>query len=167
MNLTAAVFFCGVSLERYLFSDILDARAIIPSLNGATKDEVLREMAVALAPIGGESPDRLHSLFTDRESQASTAIRKGVAVPHIKWEGPFVAGLALSRPGIGFGALDGQSVHLFFLLAAPKARAGEHLKMMARISRLTLLEEPLAALLKETHDTASIMGIIKRLEGGL
>lgn len=154
-------------MDRYLFSDILDTRAIIPSLNGATKDEALREVAEALASIGGESPVRLHSLFTARESQASTAIREGIAIPHIKWEGPFVAGLALSRSGIDFGALDDKPVHLFFLLAAPRARAGDHLKMMARISRLILHEEPLAALLKETHDTASIMGIIKRLEDGL
>ncbi len=150
-----------------MFSDILDARVIIPSLNAVTKDEALREAARALAPVGGDCPERLHSLFTARERQASTSIREGIAIPHIKWEGPFTAGLALSRPGIEFGALDGKPVHVFFLLAAPRARAGEHLKMMARISRLTLNEEGLAALLKETHDTAAIMGIIKRLENGL
>lgn len=157
----------GVSMDRFLFSDILDARVIIPSLKGTTKDEALREVAETLAPIGGEPPGRLWSLLTAREGQSSTAIREGIAIPHIKWEGPFVGGLAISRAGIEFGALDGKPVHLFFLLAAPRARAGDHLKMMARISRLLLREEPLTALLKETHDTTSIMGIIKRLEGGL
>lgn len=152
-------------MERYLFSDILDARAVIPSLNAATKDEVLREAARALAAIGG-GPELIHGLFTARELQASTAIGDGVAVPHIKWDGPFTAGLALSPAGIEFGALDGKPVHIFFLLAAPPARAGEHLKIMARISRLAL-DERLAARLKETHDTAAIMGIIKHLEGEL
>ncbi len=150
-----------------MFWGILDARAIIPSLRAANKDEALREAARALAPIGGDSPERLHRLFTARESQASTAIREGIAIPHIKWEGPFVAGLAFSPPGIEFGALDGKPVHIFFLLAAPRAKAGEHLKIMARISRLTLQGARLAALLKETHDTTTIMGIIKSIEDGV
>lgn len=153
-------------MERFLFSDILDARAVIPSLEAVTKDGVLREAARVLAPIGGDTPERIHSLFAIREGQASTAFREGIAIPHIKWEGPFMAGLAISRKGIDFCALDGRPVHFFFILAAPRALAGDHLKMMARISRLTIHDEWLAALLKENHDTAAIIGIIKSLEGG-
>lgn len=153
-------------MNRYLFSDILDARAVIPALAAATKDGALLEAARALAAIGGETPERLHGLFTGRERRSSTAIGGGVAVPHIKWDGPFTAGLAFARAGLEFDALDGKPVHVIFLLAAPPARAGEHLKIMARISRLAL-DERLAAPLKETHDIAAIMGIIKRIEGDM
>ena len=153
-------------MNRYLFSDLLQARAVIPALEAATKDGALLEAARALAAIGGDGPERLHGLFTDRERRASTAIGGGIAVPHIKWDGPFAAGLALSRAGIEFGAMDGKPVHVFFLLAAPGGRAGEHLKIMARISRLAL-DERLAALLKETHDIAAIAGIIRAIEGDL
>ncbi len=76
-------------------------------------------------------------------------------------------GLALSHGGIEFGALDGRPVHILFLLTAPRARAGEHLKIMARISRLARNEEGMARLLKESNDTTHIMGIIKHLEDGL
>ncbi len=154
-------------MDRYLFSAILDARAIIPSLSATTKDRALSEVSRVFASIGWDTPERLGSLFIGRERQASTSVCEGIAIPHIKWEGPFTAGLAFSHAGIEFGALDGKPVHILFLLAAPRGRAGEHLKVMARISRLARDEERMARLLKESNDTAAIMGIIKHLEDGL
>lgn len=153
-------------MDRHLFSSLLDSRAIIPSLAATTKDEALREVARAFAGIGGDEPERLGGLFIGRERQASTSVCEGIAIPHIKWDGPFTAGLAFSRTGIDFGSLDGKPVRIMFLLAAPWTRAGEHLKVMARVSRLARDEERMARLLKESNDTAAIMGIIKRLEDG-
>jgi len=122
--------------------DFLASDAVMPVLRGASKAEVLTEMASFLAarPATGKAIDAraLYRLLEEREQLASTAIGEGIAIPHAKLEGlpRMVGALGRSPAGLAFDSLDGKPTYLVFLLAVPASSATDHLKALARLSRL-------------------------------
>jgi PTS system nitrogen regulatory IIA component len=119
--------------------DFLSFEAINSSLEAASKEQVLEEL---VEPIAKSHPsmnkERLIKTLVERENLGSTGIGGGVAIPHGKFDGlsRLVASFGKSRRGIDFNSMDNKPAFLFFLLIAPKDSAGEHLKALARISRL-------------------------------
>ena len=120
--------------------DILSSDALIaPSLTGANKTAVLRELAAHLA---SQHPtidaDRLVEVLWERERLGSTAIGDGIAIPHGKLPGlqGVIGAFGRHVAGVDFDSLDGSPTHLFFLLVAPEDSVGQHLKALARVSRL-------------------------------
>ena len=77
-------------------------------------------------------------VLQQREKLGSTGIGDGVAIPHGKVPdlSELVVAFGRSREGISFDAIDGKPAHLFFLLLAPENSTGQHLKALARISRM-------------------------------
>jgi nitrogen PTS system EIIA component len=120
-------------------TDFLNAQTVIPMLSSREKQAVLQEMADWLAS-AYPSLDRKRVLdvLLERERISTTAIGEGVAIPHGKLPGvDRVLGVfARSREGVDFASLDGGPTHLFFVLIAPENAAADHLKALARISRL-------------------------------
>ena len=100
---------------------------------------MLDELASAVA---GQHPDidrgRLVEALDERERLNSTALGEGVAIPHGKLPGlrRVFAAFGRSPAGVDFQSLDGKPTHLFFLLVAPEDSVGQHLKALARVSRL-------------------------------
>ena len=133
-------------------TDFLDARKIIPDLKGRDKNEVLKEMADWMA---SQDPSldaqRLLASLLERERVSTTAIGEGVAIPHGKMPGvKRVCGIfARSPQGVSFDSLDGGLTYLFFLLVAPEDSTADHLKALARISRLLKDTAFRARLMKE------------------
>ena len=124
-------------------SDILVRDAVILDLAAREKRDVLAEMAKALANAEpGLDEARLLDVLVEREKLQSTGIGEAVAIPHGKVPGlaRLLASFARSRSGIDFDSIDGQPTHLFFLLVVPEHSGGQHLKALARISRL--LKDP-------------------------
>jgi PTS system nitrogen regulatory IIA component len=120
-------------------TDFLTARAIVPALAARDKDAALEEMAGWLARAYNPlDKQRVLQVLLAREKISTTAIGEGVAIPHGKLaEVERVCGLfARSPEGIDFASLDGGLTHLFFVLIAPESAAADHLKALARISRL-------------------------------
>jgi len=80
----------------------------------------------------------LFSSLLKRENLGSTGIGGGVAIPHARLDKVTApAGfLAVSKQGIEFNSLDGEAVHLFFLMVYPKDSIGEHLKALAKVAKL-------------------------------
>lgn len=118
--------------------DILVRDAAILDLSSTTKEEVLAEMAGALAAAEPAlEAESLLEVLIQRESLQSTGIGEGVAIPHGKLPGlgRLVASFARSAEGIDFASIDGQPTQLFFLLVVPEHSGGQHLKALARISR--------------------------------
>ena len=72
-----------------------------------------------------------------------------------------VSGLAISKKGIDFDALDGEPAYIFFLLAAPMDSAGPHLKALARVSRL-LKDKYFRESLKSVKDAKEILELVAR-----
>jgi PTS system nitrogen regulatory IIA component len=120
-------------------TDFLTARGVIPQLTARDKSAVLREMAQELAAQRESlSADQVLQVLWERERISTTAIGEGVAIPHGKLAGieRVVGVFARSSEGVDFAALDGAPTHLFFVLLAPENAAADHLKALARISRL-------------------------------
>jgi PTS system nitrogen regulatory IIA component len=119
-------------------TDILVRDASILDLTAAAKDDVLAELAGALATAEPAlDRDGLLTVLREREALQSTGIGEGVAIPHGKVHGldRLVATFARSRGGVDFESIDGQPTQLFFLLVVPEQSGGQHLKALARISR--------------------------------
>ena len=123
--------------------DILPQALVLPALTGRNKEEVLRELAVAMAAHHREiDAERLVQVLWDRERLGSTAIGDGIAIPHGKLPGIYTVVGAFGRHlnGVDFESLDNKPTRLLFLLVAPEDSVGQHLKALARVSRL--LKEP-------------------------
>ena len=133
-------------------TDFLDTSRVIPDLKGRDKNSVLKEMADWMA---SEDPSldaqRLLEVLLEREKISTTAIGEGVAIPHGKMpKVKRVSGVfARSLQGVDFDSLDGGLTRLFFLLVAPEDSAADHLKALARISRLLKDAAFRARLIKE------------------
>ena len=120
-------------------TDMLKREFVVEQLKAGNKRDALAELAgvFALGRIKVDSEAMLHVLL-ERERLGSTGIGDGIAIPHGKLPGldEMVVSFGRSREGIAFEAMDGKPVHLFFLLMAPENSAGQHLKALAKISRM-------------------------------
>ena len=143
--------------------DFLRADGIICPLRASSKKDVLEEL---IEPICAAHPSldrqRLLNTLLERESLGSTGIGGGVAIPHGKFEGldSLVASFGKSPKGVDFQSLDNKPAFIFFLLIAPKNSAADHLKALARVSRL--LKDDL--LLKDLQKVDNPRDIFRILE---
>ena len=120
-------------------TDFLKAPSVIAALAGRDKNAALEEMADGLASCQPNlDRKKIRDVLVEREKISTTAIGEGVAIPHGKLPGiDRIFGLfGRSQEGIDFASLDGEPTHLFFALIAPENAAADHLKALARISRL-------------------------------
>jgi PTS system nitrogen regulatory IIA component len=120
-------------------TEMLKREFVLEQLKAANKRDALAELAGVFAQgrINVDSEAMLHVLL-ERERLGSTGIGDGIAIPHGKLPGleEMVVSFGRSREGIAFEAMDGKPVRLFFLLMAPENSAGQHLKALAKISRM-------------------------------
>ena len=120
-------------------SDILKEDCIIEDLAADDKEGALREVSLFLESKGAiRDHSKLFQALLDREQLGSTGIGDNMAIPHAKYEGieQITTVFARSRKGIDFQSLDRKPVHFIFLLLAPPASTGLHLKALAKIARL-------------------------------
>lgn len=120
-------------------ADLLREDSILPRLAASNSHAVIRELGTFLAERHpGLSAEDAIRVLAERERLGSTAVGEGLAIPHAKLGslGDLVACLGRSRRGIDFQAPDGRPIHFFFVLIAPLAAPGSHLKALARITRL-------------------------------
>ncbi|MGH7887489.1 MAG: PTS sugar transporter subunit IIA [Candidatus Binatia bacterium] len=120
-------------------TDFLTVQSVMPSLTSHDKNAVLEELAEALAAhYHNLDRKKVLEVLRERERISTTAIGEGVAIPHGKLPNvERVLGVfARSLDGVEFASLDGAPTHLFFVLIAPENAAADHLKALARISRL-------------------------------
>ena len=119
--------------------DILQKDHIIPDLKASDKEGALKEVSLFLEQKGAiKDHDKLFSSLLEREKLGSTGIGDNMAIPHAKLEGieQITTVFARSMNGIDFQSLDRKPVHFIFLLLAPPASTGLHLKALAKIARL-------------------------------
>jgi nitrogen PTS system EIIA component len=137
---------------------MLEPARVIHRLEATTKTATLMELVHRgivqrnnNTELGIADEARLVRVLEERERMGSTGIKDGLAIPHGKVErlDGMVACLGLSEKGIDFGAADGKPSQAFVLLLAPEHAASQHLKALARISRIfsdaTLVQRLLAA----------------------
>ena len=150
------------------FSDFVATDAIRSDIEAGTKQGVIREMAEALVEAGKIAPAELEGIvkaIMKREELGSTGIGRGVAVPHTKHPSVdrLVGTVAVSRKGIDFESLDGEPVHLLFLLVSPPDRPGDHLRALENISR-QLRDDDFCRRLKASATPADIEHLLEEAD---
>lgn len=143
-------------------TDLLDKRSI--SLTGAptSKQEALDQMVELM--IQSEKINDKEAYRKEvyrREEESTTGIGEGIAIPHGK--GPFVTkpGLAamVVKDGVDFDSLDGEPVHLIFLIAAPNTKDNVHLDVLSKLSML-LMDENFSTNLKNASTVEEFLQIV-------
>ena len=119
-------------------SDLLEPEGIIPSLKAKSKKQALQELATKAGDMAGLDARDVFDTLLQRERLGSTGLGRGIAIPHVKFKDLdriFCLFARLAEP-IEFESHDNAPVDLIFLLLAPEHASGDHLKALARISRL-------------------------------
>ncbi|MDR2395854.1 MAG: PTS sugar transporter subunit IIA [Endomicrobium sp.] len=119
--------------------DFLSQDSILVDLKATDKKSAIVELAGVLKNTEKiKDTDDIINVVLEREKLGSTGIGQGVAIPHGKTDllQEQIGVLGISRKGIEFNSLDGELVHIIFLLVGPVEVAGQHLKALSRISRL-------------------------------
>ena len=122
-------------------SEILTADRILVDSDGGfvrRKEDAIRLLSRLLAPAVELDQQKVEELLVEREKLQSTGIGDGVAIPHASAdEAPRqAAALLLCPQGVAFDAIDGDDVKIVFGVLGPRRATGDHLRTLARISRL-------------------------------
>ena len=120
-------------------SDILKKEHIIKELDSRDKKNVLDELSSFLENEGEiTSKENLLAALIEREKLGSTGIGENVAIPHAKISeiDKIITVFGRSKNGVEFESLDQKTVNFIFLVIAPENSTSQHLKALARISRL-------------------------------
>jgi PTS system nitrogen regulatory IIA component len=118
--------------------DMLAKDGIVPRLKVDDKKQALHALAArGEAATGAGAPD-IYAALLQRERLSSTSLGRGIAIPHVKLPGIKAITCLFARleHAIPFESHDGEPVDLLFFLLAPEDAGGDHLKALARISRL-------------------------------
>ncbi len=118
--------------------DLLTPDDVIASLKAQSKKQLLQEMSEHAARTTGLPDRRIFETLIERERLGSTGMGQGIAIPHGRLASlPRIVGLfARLETPIAYEAVDNQPVDLVFLLLAPEGAGADHLKALARVSRL-------------------------------
>jgi PTS system nitrogen regulatory IIA component len=119
-------------------TDLISPAAVIPNLRATSKKQALQDMAKKAAEITGLHERAIFDVLLERERLGTTGVGNGIAIPHGKlpaMEKLYGLFARLEKP-ISFESIDEQPVDLIFLLLAPESAGADHLKALARVSRL-------------------------------
>jgi nitrogen PTS system EIIA component len=118
--------------------DLLARDGIIASLQAESKKHALQELSTIAAEKTGIDAREIFNTLLQRERLGSTGLGRGIAIPHVKLQGlnGILCLFARLEEPIEYDSHDGDPVDLMFLLLAPDHASGDHLKALARISRV-------------------------------
>ncbi|QNQ83082.1 PTS fructose transporter subunit IIC [Lactobacillus sp. PV037] len=146
--------------------DLLSPDLMIMDLKATTQKEAIKEMAdleVAQGVVNNE--DEFIKSIWARENESTTGIGEGIAMPHArnKYINRAAVLFAKSPKGIDYNALDGQPVHLFFMITAPAGADNTHLQALAKLSSL-LINPDVVNALKAAKSPEEVIDIFKLAE---
>lgn len=117
---------------------MISPEGVIANLRVTSKKQALQELSKRAAELTGQAERSIFEVLVERERLGTTGVGNGIAIPHGKLPGlERLHGLfaRLDKP-IDFDAIDEQPVDLICLLLAPETAGADHLKALARVSRL-------------------------------
>jgi len=118
------------------FMDLIKIERITPNLKSTTKEEVIKEMLATFDFPEGEF-EKNCELVIAREAKGTTGMGEGIAIPHTnEADVPEVIGaFGRSINGVEFQSLDGELVHLFFMVLSPVDKRDQHIEGIKYISK--------------------------------
>jgi PTS system nitrogen regulatory IIA component len=120
-------------------ADILIAKRVTVNLAAADKSSALRALAKLFVDADPSlDAAEITRVFEEREALASTGVGSGVAIPHGRLPGvtQLAAAIGICKPGVEFDAIDGRPAHILVAVLGPERQTGDHLKALARFSRV-------------------------------
>ncbi|WP_157143836.1 fructose-specific PTS transporter subunit EIIC [Brachyspira pilosicoli] len=150
-----------------MLKDVITLDCINIDLKGQTKSEIIDEM-VDILYNNGKLNDReeYKKEILKRESQSSTGMEEGIAIPHGKTDAvkiPTVA-IGISKKGVDYESLDGKPSHLFFMIAAPANSNNSHIELLSKITTLLLEDDIREALINAKSKEEVLDILIKNAE---
>ncbi|MCR9070664.1 MAG: PTS IIA-like nitrogen regulatory protein PtsN [Alphaproteobacteria bacterium] len=119
-------------------TDLISTDGIIPNLRVTSKKQLLQELARKASALTGVESREVFEVLLERERLGTTGVGHGIAIPHGKLptlDKLYVVFARLDKP-VDFDSIDDEPVDLVVLLLAPEAAGADHLKALARVSRL-------------------------------
>ncbi|NRD78095.1 PTS sugar transporter subunit IIA [Bacillus sp. BRMEA1] len=152
--------------------EFFDSSLVLMDLTSTDKESVINELIDALDRNGNlYNREEYKKAILLKESQASTGISDGIAIPHAKTSAVKTPAVVFGRSvqGINFDSLDGKDSHLFFMIAADENMDDTHLKMLAFLSRKLLDVSFRQTLLqaKTSEEVLSFLQTMVSYEGAL
>ncbi len=165
ISLVASTFTLFDGKKTMNLLDLISPRCIKVPLEGKGKEEVIGELVDLLVSVK-QLPHRqsIYEALLEREEVGSTGIGHGVALPHAKCVEvkEICVACGISSEGVDFDALDQEPVYIFFLILAPRSAPGQHLKVMAALTRLLSKENSRKELL-EAQDADEVYTVLCKL----
>ncbi|CAA7613074.1 Nitrogen regulatory protein [Candidatus Terasakiella magnetica] len=142
-------------------TDLISPAAVIPNLRATSKKQALQDLARRAAEITGLHERAIFDVLLERERLGTTGVGNGIAIPHGKlpsMERLYGLFARLEKP-IHFDSIDEQPVDLIFLLLAPESAGADHLKALARVSRL-LRDKSVCEKLRGTDNADALYSLL-------
>ena len=142
-------------------SDLTSSKLVVANLKATSKKQVLQDLSRRASNATGLNERTIFDVIMDRERLGSTGIGNGIAIPHGKLpdldrlHGVFAR---LEQP-VDFQAIDDRPVDLIFLLLAPESAGADHLKALAKVSRV-LRDEGTCEKLRGTDTSDALYAIL-------
>ena len=145
--------------------EFLRADFVVLRLQATNMDEVVEEICARADAAGIGSADVIAEKLLERERAHSTVIGPGLAIPHATVPGLAepVIGVAIAADPIAYGPPGTDAVRLFFILLSPPGKEREHVKLLARICRLSRHDDFIEQLEAADGD-ASVIQIIESID---
>ena len=125
-------------------TDLLSEQTVLIGAKADSKADVIKQAVSLVARSGAiDNVSIYENGVFKREEESTTGIGEGIAIPHCK--SPVVNKPALAAmvipDGVDYASLDGEPVHLLFLIAAPNSEDNVHLDVLARLSEMLMNDE--------------------------
>jgi len=146
-------------------TSLVSPESVVPCLKATSKKQALQELARHAAQLTGLHERAIFDTLLERERLGTTGVGNGIAIPHGKMApldrlyGVFAR---LERP-VDFESIDEQPVDLIFLLLAPECAGADHLKALARVSRL-LRDRAMCEKLRATSSADALYALLANSE---
>ena len=142
-------------------SDLIPNGGVAVDLGASSRKQALQAMSDIAADLTGLAPRDIFDAVLQRERLGSTGVGQGVAIPHARLAGvdEVVGVFARLRSPVDFESIDGRPAALIFMLIAPEDAGAEHLKALARVSRL-LRREDVRQRLRAAPDADAIHAVL-------
>ncbi|MCG7339760.1 fructose-specific PTS transporter subunit EIIC [Staphylococcus sp. ACRSN] len=147
-------------------TELLTKDTIAMDLTSNDKNGVIEELVNQLNHAGKLNDiTAFKEAIHNRESQSTTGIGEGIAIPHAKVAAVDTPAIAFgkSKEGVDYQSLDMQPAHLFFMIAAPEGGAQTHLDALAKLSGI-LMDEDVRKDLLNASSQEEVLNIIDKAD---
>ncbi|MCD7980229.1 MAG: fructose-specific PTS transporter subunit EIIC [Fusobacterium sp.] len=145
-----------------MINNMLSENCINLDLKGTNKGQIIDELVEMLNAAGKlNDKEEYKKEILKRESQSSTGLEEGIAIPHAKTSAVKVPSIAfgLSKAGVDYDSLDGEPSKLFFMIAAPANASDTHIEVLSKLTT-TLLDENIRERLLNATSSKEVIEIL-------